>query len=77
MANSSSKYLFDDPEDMAPGLAIRRHTDRCFFEVEEKVPGGYILEGIMVSEENVAEVRSLKREEGEDNPLCEAKAPTL
>ncbi|QQE10607.1 hypothetical protein JD969_14000 [Planctomycetota bacterium] len=52
-----------------PRLAIRRHTDRCFHEVEEVVEGGYIVEGFMIREDEVAEVRQT----GEDGglPACE------
>ncbi len=42
-----------------PRVAIRRYTDRCFFEVEEIVPGGYIVEGFMIDQDDVAEVISL------------------
>ena len=50
-----------DEQDLIPGarLAIRRHTDRCFFEVEELAPHGYIVEGIFIDEDDVAEVRTL------------------
>jgi len=43
--------------------AVRRHTDRCFFEAEEVVHGpggaveGYIVEGILWSVDDVAEAR--------------------
>ena len=46
----------DDEDD--PKLAIRRHTDRCFFKVEDVVEGeGYIVEGILIPLEDIAEVR--------------------
>lgn len=46
----------DDGED--PKIAIRRHTDRCFFAVEEIVEGeGYIVDGFLIPLEDVAEVR--------------------
>ncbi|MCX5660806.1 MAG: hypothetical protein NTW19_13955 [Planctomycetota bacterium] len=44
-------------DDLDPNLAIRRHTDRCFHRVEEVVPEGYIVEGILIPREEVAEVR--------------------
>ncbi|MBL4700419.1 hypothetical protein JYU15_00505 [bacterium AH-315-I18] len=51
-------------EDDDPKLAIRRHTDRCFFKVEEVVEGqGYIVEGILIPLDDIAEVR-------EDNGMC-------
>jgi hypothetical protein len=56
----------DAPEDEDPKLAIRRHTDRCFFKVEEIVEGeGYIVEGILIPLDDVAEVR-----ESDDNCNC-------
>ena len=51
-------YDADDPR-----LAIRRHTDRCFFRVEELVAGpgltlaGFVVEGVMIDPDDVAEVR--------------------
>ncbi len=54
-----------------PRIAIRRHTDRCFHEVEEVVPAGldrageavgirgYIIDGVMIDVEDVAEVREV------------------
>lgn len=45
----------DEPE---PSLAIRRHTDRCFHRVEEVVREGYIVDGILIPHEDVAEVRA-------------------
>ncbi|MEM8738998.1 MAG: hypothetical protein AAGG38_11060 [Planctomycetota bacterium] len=50
-----------------PGLALRRHTDRCFFTVEEVVPGpertgrpsvrGYVVDGHLIDPDDVAELR--------------------
>ncbi len=63
-----------------PNLAIRRHTDRCFHTVEEVVPEavqpdgreigvrGYIIQGVLVDKEEVAEVRPIP--EGDDGPGC-------
>ncbi|WP_428388706.1 hypothetical protein [Mucisphaera sp.] len=31
-----------------PGLAIRRAADRCFHEVEELAPQGYIVQGFLI-----------------------------
>lgn len=48
-----------------PNLAIRRHTDRCFHRVEEVVAGsptsgggGFIVDGVLIPHDEVAEVRS-------------------
>ncbi|MCC5877197.1 MAG: hypothetical protein JJU11_13330 [Candidatus Sumerlaeia bacterium] len=38
-------------------LGIRRHTDRCFHAVEEEVEEGYIIDGILIHKDEVAEVR--------------------
>ena len=60
-----------DAED--PRLAIRRHTDRCFFAVEELVPGpgarlaGFVVEGHLISPDEVAEVRRL---DAKGPPAC-------
>lgn len=46
-----------------PALAIRRHTDRCFFDVEEVVEEpdgsvrGYIVAGHLIDKDDVAELR--------------------
>jgi len=61
-----------------PCLALRRHTDRCFFKVEEVVPGpgdvlaGFIVEGILISPEDVAELRRTD-ETGAPWPDCEPR----
>jgi len=50
-------------EPSVPGVAIRRHTDRCFFAVEETVEEadgsvrGYIVGGVLIDKDDVAEVR--------------------
>lgn len=50
--------LHQTEDDDDPKLAIRRHTDRCFFKVEEVVEGeGYIVEGILIPLEDIAQVR--------------------
>jgi len=69
-----------------PRLAIRRHTDRCFHEVEEVVHegppagdvgpdaggsgviAGYIIDGVMIDVDDVAEVRTVP--DGGDRPAC-------
>jgi hypothetical protein len=51
-------------------VAIRRHTDRCFHRVEEVVEGkhgGYIVEGVLIPCEDVAEVIELDAAGG---PTC-------
>lgn len=62
------------------GLAIRRHTDRCFHAVEEVVPvglakngaekgvRGYIIDGVMIDVDDVAEVRLIS--DGLPAPGC-------
>ena len=54
-----------------PRLAIRRHADRCFHRVEELAPRGYIVDGIFIDEDDVAEVRKLGSD-GAPLPRCEA-----
>lgn len=56
-----------ETNDHAPRLAIRRHTDRCFFEVEERAPGGYIVDGYFIRDDEVAEVRSM---DGDQTRSC-------
>lgn len=46
-----------DYESLDGLLAIRRHTDRCFFRAEEVTPEGYIVDGVLIPYEDVAEVR--------------------
>lgn len=50
-----------DQKDM-PQLAIRRHTDNCFLEVEQRVPGGYIVEGMFIGDDEVADVHPIDDE---------------
>lgn len=53
----------DDFEADDPRLALRRHTDRCFFRVEEVVPyadgavRGFLVDGVMIAADDVAELR--------------------
>ena len=55
----------DTPEAMPrPPLALRRHTDRCFFAIEEVVREadgavrGYVVDGILIDKDDVAELRA-------------------
>jgi hypothetical protein len=60
----------DDHGDLR--LAIRRHTDRCFHRVEEVIEGklgGYIVDGILIPREDVAEVVELDAD-GSPLPRC-------
>jgi hypothetical protein len=50
----------DEELAMLPMFAIRRHHDRCFHAVEEIVPGGYVVEGLLIDEQDVAQVRHLR-----------------
>ena len=56
-----------DDEADRPGLAVRRTTDRCFFEVEEVCEDrdgrviGYVVEGVMWLADEVAETRRADR----------------
>lgn len=51
--------------DGTPCLAVRRHTDRCFFAAEEAVPGpdgalvGYVVEGVLIPLDEIAETRPI------------------
>lgn len=56
--------VHDDDADVSPGLAIRRHHDRCFHSVEEVVPGGYIVQGIFIDKDDVAQIR---KDDGPNN----------
>ena len=57
-----SSPLCNTPTDLP--LAIRRHTDRCFFAVEEIVHHadgslhGYIVDGILIDADDIAELRN-------------------
>lgn len=53
-----TKPIQDDEPDPSPCLAIRRLTDRCFHRVEEVVPEGYIVEGILIPHDEVVETRT-------------------
>jgi hypothetical protein len=53
-----------------PPRALRRHTDRCFFPIDEVVEEpdgsvrGYIVEGHLIDKDDVAELRD------EPDPGC-------
>ena len=61
-------------DEQVQGLAIRRHTDRCFHSVEEFVPGphgGYIVQGVLIHADDIAEVRTLA-----GTPTCDVPKAT-
>ncbi len=65
---SQGYHIPDDEDD--PKLVIRRHTDRCFFKVEEVVEGeGYIVDGILIPLDDVAQVRE------DDSDVCNHEPP--
>lgn len=47
----------DHPDE---ALGIRRHTDRCFHAVDEEVEEGYIVQGVLIPRDEVAEVRLVR-----------------
>jgi hypothetical protein len=61
-------YEADDPR-----LALRRHTDRCFFTVEEVLPEadgslrGFLVEGVLIDPDDVAE---LVRTDADGGPVA-------
>lgn len=67
-------------DDADPQLAIRRHTDRCFHRVEEVAHHadgsvrGYIVEGILISADDVAETVTL---DAQGIPLPACRKPPL
>ncbi|MEM6853087.1 MAG: hypothetical protein AAF593_01635 [Planctomycetota bacterium] len=66
----------DDFEADDPRLALRRHTDRCFFRVEEVLPHadgsvrGFLVEGVLIGVDEVAELRRTGPDGGA-LPACE------
>lgn len=64
----------DGESELAPGVALRRHTDRCFFAAEEIVTGptgdveGYVVEGVLIPTDEVAEVRPVLEGHCNDPP---------
>lgn len=67
------------PEDFEaddPRLALRRHTDRCFFRIEEVLPHadgtvrGFLVDGVMIDADDVAELRRTGADGG-PLPACE------
>lgn len=54
-------------DDDFPPLAVRRHTDRCFFRVEEITPDGCVVEGHLFTIDEIAELRE---QQGDDAPEC-------
>lgn len=65
----------DDFDADDPCLALRRHTDRCFFRVEEVVPHadgsarGFLVDGVMIAADEVAELRRTDADGGA-LPVC-------
>jgi len=45
-----------------PRLGVKRWGDTCFHAVEEVVPEGYIVDGILIAREDVREVIHLDDE---------------
>lgn len=37
-----------EPREKSPRIAIRRESDRCFHAVEEVLPEGYIIGGVLI-----------------------------
>lgn len=62
-------YHKSEDDDSTRRLAVRRRTDRCFFEVEEVVPGGYVVEGVMIDADDVVEMIRLDAD-GRALPAC-------
>ena len=58
-------------EDDQPKLAIRRHHDRCFHPVEEVVPEGYIVQGVLIDRDEVAQVVELAGDGSAAVPACQ------
>lgn len=60
-----------------PRLALRRHSDRCFFRVEEVLPHadgsvrGFLVDGVMIDIDDVAELRRTAADGGQ-LPACES-----
>jgi DNA polymerase III subunit epsilon len=48
----------DEPTEGPVHLGIRREGDACFHPVEEEVPEGYIVDGILIRREDVVETTS-------------------
>lgn len=57
----------DDADD-EPHVAVRRHHDRCFHVAQEVVPEGYIVQGVLIPLEEVAQV--VRLDEGQAPPAC-------
>ncbi len=79
MTNQKPEHDESEPENA--GIAIRRHGDRCFHAVEEMVFSagcgggcGYIVDGIMVMPEDVAEMVSLDAQ-GKPILACKGSRP--
>ena len=68
------RYL--DDADGPARLALRRHTDRCYFEVEEVVHhgdgvlAGFIVDGNLIDPDDVADLKETGPDGGE---LCEPR----
>ncbi len=72
-------YHDTDGDQAAAGatrLALRRHTDRCYFAVDEVVHhgdgtlAGFVVEGNLIAPEDVADLKETGPDGGE---LCEPR----
>ena len=70
----SPAYQIGRDDDPSPHLAIRRHTDRCFFAVEQVTDEGYIVERVMIGRDEVAEMIELD-DQGQPVRQCNHEAP--
>jgi hypothetical protein len=68
MARNPGDNRKADEADQTPNVAIRRHHDRCFHAVEEVVLEGFIVQGILIPHDEVAQVAPV--EPGGVLPAC-------
>jgi hypothetical protein len=50
---------YDGHASHAPEIGIRRWGDGCFHAVEEEVPGGFIVNGILIPRDEVVQIIEL------------------
>jgi hypothetical protein len=46
----------EDEIEQPPDIGIRREGDACFHLVEEEVPEGYIVQGVLIPRDEVVEI---------------------
>lgn len=62
-------------DDARPPIGIRRWGDACFHPVEEEVPEGYIIGGVLIPRDEVMETREIDPNDPTPRPARVLRMP--